>query len=377
MDLTKLLSVCAAVLFAVTAVSAAEANSLSPEAQKLQELLLKVPSQGILFGHHESTAYGVGWKADVKSNAPSRSDVKEVCGDYPAIIGWDLGKIEHGSQNNINGVPFDLIRKEVLAHYQRGGINMFCWHADNPLTGGDAWDVKDKTVVRSILPGGDCHEKFLSWLDKAAVFMNSITNTNGVKVPLILRPWHEHSGSWFWWGRDLCTTEQFKELWVMTRNHLRSRGCDQLIYAYSPDYVPNAESYMERYPGDEAVEILGYDCYHYSKGNDREGYQKRMDTMLSFLTQLGREHQKPVGCTETGFEALPCDDWWTGVLLPCTAKHSFSFLVVWRNAHTRHYYAPYPESRDSKDFLLYYQNPKTLFCSDLEKFSKDSEQKKD
>ena len=95
MDLTKLLSVCAAVLFAVTAVSAAETNSLSPEAQKLQELLLKVPSQGILFGHHESTAYGVGWKAEVKSDAPSRSDVKEVCGDYPAIIGWDLGKIEH------------------------------------------------------------------------------------------------------------------------------------------------------------------------------------------------------------------------------------------------------------------------------------------
>ena len=375
MNDTKFLSVCAAVFLAVSSVFAAETNSFTPEAQKLQRLLMEIPAQGTLFGHHESTAYGVGWKADPKSDAPSRSDIKDVCGDYPAVIGWDLGQIEHDSAHNIDGVPFDLIRREITAHYQRGGISLFCWHADNPLTGGNAWDVKDKTVVQSILPGGDRHEKFLSWLDKAAVFMNSITNTNGVKVPLIFRPWHEHSGSWFWWGHDLCTTEQFKELWIMTRNHLRAKGCDQLIYAYSPDVTPNAEVYMERYPGDEFVEILGYDCYQRSKGNDREAYQARMNNILTFLTRLGKERQKPIACTETGFEAIPCDDWWTGVLQPCTGKYPVSFLLVWRNARAEHRYAPYPESRDSKDFLLYYKNPATLFCRDLEKFSKKLELK--
>jgi mannan endo-1,4-beta-mannosidase len=342
--------------------------SLTPQTQSLLLYLKAVPEKGTLFGHHESTVYGVGWKAGkAASGEPSRSDVKSVCGDYPAVIGWDIGRIEHGRDNNINGVPFEILRREIIAHYLRGGVNMICWHVDNPLTGGDSWDVKDKKVVESILPGGAQHQKFLDWLDKAADFMNSLRAPDSTKVPIIFRPWHEHTGSWFWWGQDLCTTEQFKALWLLTCDRLRKKGCDHLLYAYSPsnDIARATELYMERYPGDDYVDILGYDCYQYTKGNNREGYMERMNKMLTYLTSLGEKHKKTIACTETGFEAVPSEDWWTGVLLPCTQNHPAAFVVMWRNAHTRHYYAPYPESLSAKDFVLYYENPKTLFCNDL------------
>lgn len=355
-------------LSAQTSPTASNTFSLTPQTQSLLLYLRAVPEKGILFGHHESTVYGVGWKAgSAASDESSRSDVKSVCGDYPAVIGWDIGRIEHGRDNNINGVPFEILRREIIAHYQRGGVNMICWHVDNPLTGGDSWDVKDQKVVESILPGGAQHQKFLGWLDKAADFMNSLRAPDSTKIPIIFRPWHEHTGSWFWWGQDICTTGQFKALWLLTCEHLREKGCDQLLYAYSPsnDIGRATELYMERYPGDDYVDILGYDCYQYTKGNNREGYMERMNKMLTCLTALGEKHQKPIACTETGFEAIPSEDWWTGVLQPCTQNHPAAFVVMWRNAHTRHHYAPYPESLSAKDFLLYYKNPKTLFRSDL------------
>lgn len=92
---------------------------------------------------------------------------------------------------------------------------------------------------------------------------------------------------------------------------------------------------------------------------------ERMNRMLTYLTALGKKHNKTIACTETGFEAIPSEDWWTGVLLPCTQNHPATFVAMWRNAHTRHYYAPYPGSLSAKDFLRYHESPNTLFCSDL------------
>lgn len=54
-------------------------------------------------------------------------------------------------------------------------------------------DVSDSTVVKSVLPGGVNHDKFMGWLDKVADYLNSIQTPEGVKVPVLFRPWHEHT----------------------------------------------------------------------------------------------------------------------------------------------------------------------------------------
>ena len=56
----------------------------TPETVALFRNLQNISRTGVLFGHQDDTAYGVNWKAE-----PGRSDVKEVCGDYPAVYGWD------------------------------------------------------------------------------------------------------------------------------------------------------------------------------------------------------------------------------------------------------------------------------------------------
>jgi len=338
------------------------AVTLTKETQQLLKNLRKMHTTGFMFGHQDDTAYGIGWDGD-----KNRSDVKSVCGDYPAVCGWDLGHIELGDEKNLDNVPFDRIRQDIIAQYNRGGLNTVTWHLNNPLTGGDAWDVKDKGVVTSILPGGEKHELYLSWLDKVALFFNSLTTADGTKVPVLFRPFHEHTGSWFWWGRNLCTTEQYKELWIMTHEYLSSKGVDNLLYAYAPG-TETKEIYIERYPGDEYVDLIGFDNYP-SDGSERstENFKKQMTSVLTYLTELGKEHDKPIAVTETGLVTIPAERWWTEVLFPLMDRFPVTYVLVWRNAFNRadHFYAPYPGQVSAKNFVEFYKMPKTLFCKDV------------
>jgi mannan endo-1,4-beta-mannosidase len=80
---------------------------------------------------------------------------------------------------------------------------------------------------------------------------------------MIFRPYHEFDGDWFWWGKAHCTIEEFKLLWRFTVSYLRdSLDVHNFIYAFSPDCKFNNEAeYLERYPGDEWVDMVGVDDY--------------------------------------------------------------------------------------------------------------------
>lgn len=341
---------------------------LTAETKKLQEELQDVPKHGFMFGHQDATVYGIGWEGD-----PARSDVQSVCGDYPAVCGWEIGRIESGKAVSLDNVAFDKIRSEMVAQYKRGGINTISWHADNPFTGGDSWDTSAKdSVVASILVGGKNHEKFIASLDILAAFFESLKAEDGTKVPILFRPWHEHTGSWFWWGKDHCTPQQYKQLWAFTYDYLKSKNVNNIIYAYSPGGGCSEEEYIERYPGDEYVDLLGFDYYQLNGVEGAESYKEVMNTMLTYLTKLGKEHNKPIAVTETGLEALPDAKWWTNVLYPILDQYPISYVLVWRNARERnnHYYAPYPKQVSADDFVEFYKKPKTLFAKEVQELYK-------
>lgn len=337
-------------------------DNKTAETQNLLKNLKLISQKGFMFGHQDDPLYGIGWNGDF-----ARSDVKSVVGDYPAAMGFDIGHIELSGDRSLDNVWFDRIRQEIINQYNRGGMSTVSWHLDNPLTGGNSWDVKTKGVVASILPNGEQHEKFLGWLDIVANFFNSLTTENGIKVPVLFRPWHEHTGSWFWWGKDLCTADEYKQLWIMTHDYLAEQGVDNLLYAYSPDSQGPGEIYMERYPGDEYVDVLGFDCYHRNNVKGIEAYQHSLNTILAFMAEEGKKRNKPIALTETGLESIPIADWWTKVLFSVLDRYPVSYVLVWRNAHDipNHYYAPYPEQVSANDFVKFYENPKTLFCNDI------------
>ena len=334
-------------------------EKLTPETKALLVGLAEMPQQGIMFGHHDAPLYGIGWEGD-----EGRSDVKSVCGDYPAVMSYDIGHIEKGANESLDNISFDKIRKEIIAQYNRGGMNTISWHLDNPKTGGDSWDVSDSTVVTSVLPGGENHEMFLGWIDNMSDYLSSLKTEDGIKVPILFRPWHEHTGSWFWWGQNLCSTEDYKQLWRMTYDRMQEKGVDNVLFAYSPGIEPqDSVQYLERYPGDDIIDLIGFDAYQF----DRDQYIGWMNNSLTILEQVGKAHNKPIALTETGFETIPDATWWTETLLPLISNYPISYVVVWRNAREKenHYYAPYPGHISADNFIEFYNQPNVLFVQDI------------
>ena len=331
-------------------------------AEVLVEKLSALTEEGkIMYGHQDDYLYGHSWKLDDDASEFLQSDVYASCSKYPAVFGMDLGGIEMDWTHNLDRNDFDNMRAAAAAHHERGGVITFSWHPRNPLTGGDSWDVSSDQVVASILPGGERHEYFRGWLKKAADFMESIKTADGRPVPLVFRPWHEHTGSWFWWGQNLCSTDQYKALWQMTYDYMTvERGMTNLVWAYSPGAgALTPELYLERYPGDDIVDMLGFDCYQYGTN---ERYMKEMKEALEVTAAIAQERGKLMAVTETGYEGIRYPKWWTEVLYPVIKDYPVSYVLTWRNAcdddMQHHFYGPYPEHDSAADFKTFAESDK-------------------
>lgn len=318
------------------------------------------------FGHHDDPAYGVKWEYQADS-----SDVKNVTGDYPAIFDWDLGLIEWKTAKNLDDVPFAFIKEQAELHDSRGGINTFSWHPRNPVTGGDAWDVSGDVVAQAITDGSPYNDTIKAWIGQVADFISSIRNAEGKRVPVVFRPWHEHTGKWFWWGKTDTTPDQYKALWKLTHDIFEEKGIDNVVWAYSPASTNGStyEDYMECYPGDEYVDIVGTDIYYTNVENGKEKFAEEIKNSLGAADRAAKEHGKVLALTESGSEALPLDNWFTDVLYQNIKDYPIAYVVIWRNANENtkpnHFFAPYKGHPSEKDFIKFYNLPQTVFLKDM------------
>ena len=354
------------ILLAMAAAACTQAPKAveSPKEQLLGCLEGLVAEGKIAYGHQDDIVYGhswlvTGWGED----ALERSDVKDVTGKFPLLLGFDLGGIELADSCNLDGVPFGLIRRASLKHIERGGIVTFSWHPRNIVTGSDAWDVSTPGIVTACLEGGQKHEEFMLWLQRAADFMTSL----GGDTPVIIRPWHENLGSWFWWGKDHCTNEEYIALFRQTKDYFDSRGLSNILWCYSPNGNCGADAYMSRYPGDEYVDILGIDTYEGLGGRPLEEaaafYRKEVRENLTYLEALAKEHGKLMCFAETGLEGLPDGSWWTESLYPAIKDFPIAYVLTWRNAHDKpgHFYAAWEGFEHAGDFKAFSEKDNILF----------------
>ncbi|MBO6188642.1 MAG: beta-mannosidase [Prevotella sp.] len=333
-------------------------------AEQLAERLAKLQQRGYMMGHQDDPFYGVTWDGTYVGAAPSdSSDVLRTVGDYPAVMGFDLGGIEVGDAKNLDSVPFTRIHDELVAHHERGGIVTVSWHPRNPLTGGTAWDVSDSTVVASVLPGGSQFEKFQTWIERVGDFLLTLKTKDGRPVPVIFRPWHENNGSWFWWGQALCSDNEFHGLWDMLQDSLTIRGLNNLLWSYSPnlDGGWTEERFLARYPGNERVTLIGEDAYQW--GTEDE-FKTALKADLTFLSDFAKRNGKLLAMTECGLKNMTDTTWWTRVLKPVMDEHPISYFLLWRN-YKKEYFGPAPELPCAADFKKLYEADNTLFLKEI------------
>lgn len=326
-----------------------------------------------LFGHQHATEYGHGWAGD-----ENRSDVKSVTGSHPAVIGVDL--------SGFSGYPDDAVqkaresvRKTVADTYNRGGVVTVAWHFNNPVSpGGFYWkDSVSLPAVKYIIPGGSANQQYKEILQGVGEWAKNTKGADGKAVPMLFRPFHEFDGGWFWWGAPHCTNEEFVSLWRFTVAYLRDTlGVHNFLYAFSPDnrFTTEAE-YLERYPGDAWVDLVGVDNYG---DMGRDGYHlEAAAKKLKIVSDYAIKKGKLAAFTETGLESLPNPAWWNDVLLKVMKADDLQlcYVLVWRNDQQSptHYYAPFPGHSSVPDFLKFYNDPFTLFEKDLVKIYQGSQ----
>jgi mannan endo-1,4-beta-mannosidase len=338
------------------------------ETKALYKNLHKIAKKQILFGHQHATEYGHGWNGD-----DDRSDVKSVTGSHPAVIGIDFSGLSGQPKEAIVQTK-EALRKNVVHTYERGGVTTVAWHFSNPASkGGFYWvDSVSAPAMSFIKKGGSHHEEYKQILQTIGDFAHSVKAKDGNLAPMLFRPFHEFDGGWFWWGKPHCSREDFIEVWQFTVSYLRdSLGVHNFIYAFSPDNkFTTEEEFLERYPGDKWVDMVGMDNYgdfgRDGKYNLEAGVKK-----LKIVSDYAQKAKKLAAFTETGLESIPNMNWWTDTLLKAlkTEKMKLSYVLVWRNdsRSLTHYYAPYPGQVSVPDFLKFYKDPYTLFEKDLKR----------
>ncbi len=354
------------VLFARNAVLAQVEPSdpyATPETKKLFANMQKLMAKGYLVGHQDALAYGVNWKYEKR-----RSDVKEVTGDYPGIYGWELGDLELGRKKNLDDVPFAEMTGFIKEAYARGAVITISWHTNNPFTGKNAWDPAPGSVA-AILPGGAKHGLYKTYLDKVADFLHGLKGSRGEAIPVLWRPFHEHTGGWFWWGVKSSTDEEYKSLFRFSADYLRKvKHLHNLLLGYNTgtEFSTEAE-FLKRYPGDEYVDFISFDTYQRGEAKYDSAFVNMLDKGLDIITGVAKKKNKIPAIGEIGFSQVSYSKWFTQALAPVFKKYQFSYVLFWRNAgykphnNETEFYVPYKGHSAAKDFIELYKKPETLF----------------
>lgn len=321
-----------------------------------------------LFGHQDDPAYGYGWPYKRGEPLPKegeawKSDVFYATNhkQYPAVFGFDISNLDSESGLNIDGIHKDDMRKWIHGLFEGPGklslgggkpVVTLSMHQANPLTGQNAFDNTPGTV-KAILPGGEKHEQYVNGVLAAlAAFFRDLSS---VGIAVVFRPYHEHNQKWSWWQTTACTAEEFVHLWKMTLDYLRGPGgVDNVLYAISPQDVGGddpegalAEYFNERYPGDEYVDLWGFDAYRLYDGTEAQRLGQKLKILvnhsLEAAKKAGLTHPKPILLTEVGGLARSNHDqtdyvphlWWTQHLGHALemSQNRVGYALVWRNEY--------------------------------------------
>ena len=167
--------------------------------------------------------------------------IRNASGKYPAIRGQDMGDApDFGARG--------------LAWWRAGGIPMVGYHMGSPAQGSDGYAASQMNAnINAALSSGSADNRRLN--QRLTAFANQLKVIQNGGGAVLFRPWHEASGTWFWWSKE--GAGQYNRLWIYTYNFMRAQGVHNLVYLHPFNGSPNSAWY----PGKRYVDIGGADTY--------------------------------------------------------------------------------------------------------------------
>lgn len=365
-------------------------------------------SDSVIFGHENDTCD----KAGAETLNDQYSDTYDVTGDFPGIIGIDalsltgsefsgIVRQKYGSDTTPSG---NVAAAAAFTNYNisKGAIIELSAHMPNfaNVATQDTTDTEHSyaryvfkgytpnvttgDVMNRILPDGDLNSVYNAYLDMIADYASQVKGT------ILFRPFHENTGSWFWWGAAFCDASTFKSVYRYTVEYLRDvKGVHNIIYVYGPGSEAASESeYGERYPGDAYVDLVGFDMYHSNPVSVNDTWIDSFKNELNIADSFAKKHGKLVAVTETGIANTTVKgdsqtamlrsenaqkDWYNTVL-NAVADSDASYFMLWANfGRTNGFYTPYVVSVSGDkvhghemmdNFVSYYNDRRSIFASD-------------
>lgn len=407
------------------------------EGQKIAKYLKRIQSEPggyHLFGHESTIQMGVAgdhdWVEEDKAIFSGadvrklRSDVKSVTGELPAILGYDAFKlILDFTDGPERRAEVEASVASLKLYRDSGGLLSLNWHMQ-PL-GLPAYrerayrmdEIENNPYITLIAEQKPAYRiangfqtKNFWWKEyenkRLAPMADRLSMISKDGSGIILRPFHEADGDWFWWGLKwlegedgLNGKEALKTLFVETARYFKKR-LPGLMIAFSTDklgYInsagPNADqrfadefaTFLPSKQEDlELIDIYGIDLY--TEKNDPVPSLEHFRTKLKGITSVAKLHGKIAAITEAGNRGLPAEDdsrqpcinWFNDYLSSwiSDAEIEVAFALLWQNWSNNRdsrkidpsdgYFVPVClGSPASKDFGRYIRRPETLMLDDL------------
>lgn len=226
------------------------------EAKALMSYLVDVYGKHILSGQQELCG-----SHNYDGSEAEFTYIREKTGKLPAMRGFDFMNYRG------NGLLWDdLCAERVIDWYKnKGGIPTVCWHWFSPGNIGKKADnsfYTDSTtfsISKALTPGT---AENTALLDDIKVMAGKFQQLQAAGVPVLFRPLHEAEGAWFWWGAEgpQNCVKLYRLLYDKFTNEY---GLNNLIWVWT-SYT--YETSPQWYPGDDVVDIVGYDKYNAKDG---------------------------------------------------------------------------------------------------------------
>ena len=243
-------------------------------------------------------------------------------------------------------------------------------------------DTSERVPDAEVKPYANPREWFLARMREMADFLKTLVDDEGRPIPVIVRLYHECEDDWAWWQDGSVARDDYVKLFRLTVNALRrlTGGGRNLLFLYSPDKnwqtLGDAESkddFMYRYPGDEFVDIIGYDDYSIGEGG-AEWEKKQGDRVnlvrseqffetvrkMRLVTAEAAKRGKACGLVETGVRKTTDDACSRWIAKALTAPGvGFAFANFWC-------YSTIPENRPAafEDWKAFVNRPELLTVRD-------------
>jgi len=323
-------------------------SGMTTRTENLKANLRTYINKGILIGQQYGTLEGVGWQCD-----SDRSDFQGICGDQPAVNGYELCGIERWQKINSDSLSFGNLRRDVMKNFHKGGLITMTWTAPDPK-------------------GND--DQLKEWTQQVAQFLNSLQDAYGIKAPIVLFLYPFNGHSWY----CKLSKDNYSELYEKTANWLKDDKVTNVLFGYSTTPSDLKRQSIELPNAD--IDVINLTLMSEKMPADTTAYTCELNELLPLLTRTAHDNNMVPALT-TGLEGLPLNNYFSQILMPAISKQRISYVLLGCNhgdSKQGHFYVPYPGCSNEKihDFMDLYNHDGFIFLNHLNGLYLNQDEKK-